>query len=521
MRSIRADKCYVGGTERQLRSGALSRTSLPLGALRVLLCLLIASALVGWIAGFQRAGATFTASTSNGVNAFAAATLGAPSAVSLAHGCATSATSVSFLNINNGGGPTPQARDLPSGGALGDVAMAIVVLDNTSTISVSSSNASQWKQYATTTNGAFRVSIFYAVMQASNNPGTTTWTASTSGNMYITIALYRGVDTADPVDVHLASANDSTNKTVPANGVTTTRNNGVVLAFFALRLSNATGWGFTPSAPGTARAKDIGTTNMSIYLCEIAQATAGTTANYAGTPANTSPTNPAVPGIGWQIALKHGSSDIRVKAEWTGGSGASGHELERLYGTTSQKTMTVTPATTTNAVDAPLPLGGTYRYNVRATAGAWKSAAATASVFADCGSRLTNGGFEQATTLSSPWACGSPTGTISTSPANANNGNNSLSMPSSATCSQAVPLTAGTTYKAVLFVKGGGSVTIGYRTVSGGTVTLHGTPLTATVDSAYTRIVYDLTPLVSQSSAQFYVTTDSNGTRYVDDVFIA
>ncbi len=491
------------------------------GPLRVLLCLLAVAALVSPTAGFERAGATFTAPTANGVNSFAAATLGAPSALSLASGCPTSATSVSFVNINNGGGATPQARDLPSGGALGDVAMAIVVLDNTSTISVSSSNASQWKQFATTTNGAFRVSIFYAVLQASNNPGNTTWTASTSGNMYITVTLYRGVDTADPVDVHLASANDSTNKTVPANGVTTTRNNGVVLAFFALRLSNATGWGFTPSTPGTARAKDIGTTNMSIYLGEIAQAAAGTTANYAGTPANTSPTNPAVPGIGWQIALKYGSSDVHVKAEWTGGSGASGHELERFYGTTSQKTMSVTPGTTTNAVDAPLPLGGTYRYNVRATLGAWKSAAATASVFADCGNRLTNGGFEQATTLS-PWACGTPTGTISTSPANANNGNNSLSMPSSATCYQAMSLTAGTTYKAVLFVKGGGSVTIGYRTVaSNGTVTLHGTPLTATVGSAYTRIVYDLTPLVSQTSAEFYVTTDANGTRYVDDVFIA
>ncbi len=312
---------------------------------------------------------------------------------------------------------------------------------------------------------------------------------------------------------------------VTANSVTTTRSNGYLVLAFGLR-SSGTNWTDANASPsGTTARTTASTTGLSHHVRDLALTTTGATSNYTSFPDNSTPSTAV--GIGWQIALRHTYGDLRATGTWSPGPSAdagNGHELERTYGGVSQHKITISPQTTTFGADTPLPLGGTYSYNLRRYVDTWKSSAVRRSSFVDCGNRLTQGGFEQGINT---WNCSStPTQITAAAPNEANvlDGMYALSVPASTTCSQAsVALAANTQYTAVLFAKtsnsGGSTVRVGYRTVSGGTVTEYGAQ-NHSVGTSFTRIFHQYTQGASGQTVEFFFTTGT-GTHYVDDVFLS
>ncbi len=483
-----------------------------------------------------RTGAVFTATTNNATNTFAADNVAAPASLTMGYACSNASppSAVTFVTAAAAAATTSGSISyaIPGGPVPNDVALAFVAANDSGTISITSANATSWREVGTATNGNFRFSVYAVVvvaMTSPTNPGSTTWTsAGGSGvTMRVSMAIYRGVDTSNPVDASGSSLNssDGSTKVVPANSVTTTRSNGYLVLAFGLR-SSGTNWTDANASPsGTTARTTASTTGLSHHVRDLALTTTGATSNYTSFPDNSTPSTAV--GIGWQIALRHTYGDLRATGTWSPGPSAdagNGHELERTYGGVSQHKITVSPQTTTFGADTPLPLGGTYSYNLRRYVGTWKSSAVRRSSFVDCGNRLTQGGFEQGINT---WNCSStPTQITAAAPNEANvlDGMYALSVPASTTCSQAsVALAANTQYTAVLFAKtsnsGGSTVRVGYRTVSGGTVTEYGAQ-NHSVGTSFTRIFHQYTQGASGQTVEFFFTTGT-GTHYVDDVFLS
>lgn len=191
---------------------------------------------------------------------------------------------------------------LPAGCAAGDYAVIAISRFTSCTITPPAGSTGLLTNFATYSTTSVADVYGYTLTSTDITNGYVSFSASSTANLYTLIVLH-GVN-ASPVDVTgvaaLASPNNAPSITCPANSVTTTASNDLVLAFGLVYLANSTTvtWG----APSGWTAQATGTLSYSFQIAvySLAQPTAGATANApigATASVNTR-------GAGVQIAFK-------------------------------------------------------------------------------------------------------------------------------------------------------------------------------------------------------------------------
>ncbi len=218
-------------------------------------------------------------------------------------------TFVGSATVPASGAPTSSVTvGVPGGVAAGDLMLAQIAVRGGTGVTITA--PAGWTGILQGTNGTIlRQAIYYRIAGATE-PASYTFTLSSNQRMTGGIAVYHGVDAADPIDVWSTRSNASSTA-VTANAVTTTVANTMVVGFFA----TGTVTSFTPPGGMTERhdaATSAGPNGVAIEAAEAVQAMAGSTGTRTATAGS------AGANIGALVALKPGGGLDHVRIEHTG-----------------------------------------------------------------------------------------------------------------------------------------------------------------------------------------------------------
>lgn len=192
---------------------------------------------------------------------------------------------------------------LPAGCLVGDYAVISVSRVNTCTITPPAGSIDLMSDYTFYTTAAIGHIYGYTLTSTDITNGSIAFSATTTTNGYV-LTVLRGTN-ATPVDVTgtpaTANPNNTSPITIPANSITTTSTNDMVLAFGFAVPASSTGVTWTPPATWTTQSQPSGITTYQVAVYSLAKAATGATGNAPiGASASSN-----VRGAGIQIAFKH------------------------------------------------------------------------------------------------------------------------------------------------------------------------------------------------------------------------
>lgn len=235
--------------------------------------------------------------------------------------------------------------DVPAGTAVGDVLIAQIAKDNSTTTLPTPAG---WTKFAddvmsgTAANGT-RQAIYYKVVAApADATGSVTWNHGGNLDSAGAIWTYRGLDTSNPIDAYSGNSDTGNTTSLVATGITTTAADEVLLAFYAVNASNRN---FTAPAGFTERYEQRDADNvMEIMGADGLQASAGATGDKTATLNNNvsrwvahlvalraapMALTISIPGgtaegdvMVAQITVRDSTSDLPIPTDWTKIGGA-------------------------------------------------------------------------------------------------------------------------------------------------------------------------------------------------------
>ena len=342
---------------------------------RTLVCL----GLLAAPATFPLASATFTGATANDVNAVSTPEVAAPSGLAATRTCAPGPGIAARGTPTSAIGLSSLALSPPAGTVAGDVLVAQVThRDGAHALTVPAGWTAIGER--TTAPGSSTVtSALFGKRAVAGEPASTFKLAVADVQMVGGVVAYSGVH-ASPVDVFaVASANEGVGTVATAPSVSTTTTGPVVLVHaFAKRQE-------TLPVPG-------GTTPLWSVLSGSGAGNLGATAGsvpFAGpgvTPTRSTTGTNNFQWVAHTVALRPALGAPSANLTWTASPStwATGYRLERSAGGTAQPPATITPISTTSAVDGPLVSGTTYSYRLWAYHGTWTSPAISVTLTPTC-----------------------------------------------------------------------------------------------------------------------------------------
>lgn len=334
--------------------------------------LLAAAVIVGASALLTGAGvafAAFSSPTAAAGSIFGAATLAAPSNLSLSSAC-TAVSPVVFRASSSAIGTLGSLTVAkPVGVVAGDVMLAQFGARAFASTITAPSGWTLVRDDSLDVGGGGVQSAIYVKIADAGEPASYTWVSSQSARTGGGIAAYSGASGVTPVDVTAAQTGTSTTPTAP--GVTTTVDETYLATFFVARQEPIV------TLPGGMNDRwnldsAGGAGSVGVGASDEARPVAGPTGSRSATIATT------FDWIGQSVAVRAGSTPA-ISASWTATTStfASGYKVQRWLGGVQQNELTVTPRTTTSVTDLPLAAATTYSYRVFSYHLGWTSAAVT------------------------------------------------------------------------------------------------------------------------------------------------
>jgi hypothetical protein len=350
------------GAHRGTRRGAAASRAALL-ALAALLVLLAAPASLG------ATSASFTATTRNEGDHWAADTVAPPTALSANQSCTAPAV-ITFRGSAVGSGASAATATVPVGTVAGDVLFAQVVHSNTAAV-VSSPGWTSVRRDAF--DGVMVSALFVRTFVSGYASATFSVPAGTSAQVNVALAAYGGVDASAPVDASAVAMGTGSTAVFPA--VTTTKPDTVLLRM----VTNA--YERYPAPAGTTPRWAFGTSGGLTGSDEPFAGPGTAPVRYASSPSGTS-----AQGIGQTVALRHTPGTPSVVLTWTASpsSWATGYLAELYVSGVLRGSRTVTPISATSTTGGPLTNGTTYTAELTAYRGSWTSAPVSATLTPSC-----------------------------------------------------------------------------------------------------------------------------------------
>ncbi len=267
----------------------------------------------------------------------------------------------------------------PAGVQAGDVMIAHVVLHTHSFNPNPLPAPSGWTLVRVDTDNAHVTAGVFRRVAGASEPATWTFTTASGDTTQQAVGAvvgYRGVDTANPVDVHDGTGSAGGSDTLVAPSVTTTRPGARLLS-----LVGAYGNDHGPATPPGSMTERYERTEQAAggvveVLGELADEVLPT-AGATGTRSTTVPLTDT--SVAQAVALRPFTGESYADLTWTPSASPAvdGYIIERRIGAVLDATATVTPGNASSYTDGPLVTGTTYTYRVIATAGTWRSTPTT------------------------------------------------------------------------------------------------------------------------------------------------
>lgn len=313
--------------------------------------------------------AAFSSPTAAAGSIFGAATLAAPSNLSLSSAC-TAVSPVVFRASSSAIGTLGSLTIAkPAGVVAGDVMLAQFGARAFASTITAPSGWTLVRDDSLDVGGGGVQSAIYVKIADAGEPASYTWVSSQSARTGGGIAAYSGASGVTPVDITAAQTGTSTTPTAP--GVTTTVDETYLATFFVARQEPIV------TLPGGMNDRwnldsGGGAGSVGVGASDEARPVAGPTGSRSATIATT------FDWIGQSVAVRAGSTPA-ISASWTATTStfASGYKVQRWLGGVQQNELTVTPRTTTSVTDGPLAAATTYSYRVFSYHLGWTSAAVT------------------------------------------------------------------------------------------------------------------------------------------------
>lgn len=321
--------------------------------------------------------ALFASSRAVGANSFQTATLEPPSGLSVTQSCAYS--SISFVSSSTATGTGSVTVTKPSPVATNDLMIAqFFIRRQPVTITAPAGWTPIRKDEG---SGTLVAQAAYYHIAGGSEPADYTWSvAGSTDKAAAGIAVYRGVNTSNPIDAQGGQANASSTS-ITAPSITTVTPDTLLVGLFGIRNTGT----ITPPGGMTER-WDVTTsgspTSSNAHIALADQSFVGPGAT--GTRVATASAGQA--NVGQLVALRPALSAVGASLSWTATAStfAQGYEVQRWVGATKEAEYSVTPRTTVAYDDSPITNGTPYTYEVFAYYQNWTSSAISGDLTPSC-----------------------------------------------------------------------------------------------------------------------------------------
>jgi hypothetical protein len=324
------------------------------------------------LAGAQ---ASFSAATSNPGDKWAADTLLPPTGIAVSQSCVAAPT-ITHRTISAGSGTASLSLAPPTGTTTGDVLVAHVAYRDAAEAITPPGG---WVQLAQDTSGGVVTSeIWWKLGTSTETTAVFTRPPGAPGPIAGGLIAYVGANQVAPRVASPNATGTGTTATMPA--MSTTGTNVEVLDFLTKDQEAL------PAPSGTTQLGSgaVGTYPTSEGLTAADQTFAGPGA--LPTRSSTSTSGTSSPWVAQTVLLKRPAGTPTANLTWTASSSswATGYELTRSVGGTTQATRTVAGVATASTSEGPLVSGTSYSFSLTTAKGSWRSSAATVGLPASC-----------------------------------------------------------------------------------------------------------------------------------------
>ena len=316
--------------------------------------------------------AAFSATTGNTGDMLSAATLLPPSGLAVTQSC-TTAPAITHRTLSGGSGTGSLTLAAPAGTTTGDVLVAHVAYRD---VPEAITAPSGWTRLLEDTTGPVTSAIYWKPATSAEPTAVFTRPAGSTGPIGGGMVALVGAAVTAPV----ASGAVGTGTTATTAAATTTGTTVEALYFFTKDQDQLP----TPAGTTQVGAGLLGTAPATEGLTGAEETVPGPGALPTRTSTSTSGTSSA--WIAQTLVLGRAPGTPTANLSWTASPStwASGYELTRAVGGTTQVTSTVAGAATTSTTDGPLVSGTSYTFGLTAAKGTWRSSPVSVPLAASC-----------------------------------------------------------------------------------------------------------------------------------------